>query len=513
MSSPNESTASRLQRIGRRSDADRFLDEEEGGNQNNVEPEMEENQEEFQDADTLVDENSEDKEGPEEPDLEETRNNPTNAWMSSPQQRGEPSNFSQPWYQRSRGFNSQNQRSEYVPQGAEALSEDQVGDLASALEKALDQHQESVNASRAHSLPPPINKQQQTAGPQNRSRSPPPRRNNLQFAAPRADQPNEKGAIGFYNWQSTKMTVKERISFLFNSSILSDVTFIVGRDNLQQRIPAHKFVLSVGSAVFDAMFNSTLATSEEEIPLPDVEPASFLALLKFLYSDEVQIGPETVMTTLYTAKKYAVPALEKHCVDFLKRHLCADNAFMLLTQARLFDEPQLAALCLETIDKNTPEALGAEGFTDIDINTLSAVLDRDSLRIKEAKLFAAVIKWSEAECLRQNLVLNPDNKRAVLGRVLGQIRFPLMTVEEFAQGPAQSGILTDRECVSLFLHFTVNPKPPVGFLDVPRCSMTGKEQTVSRYQQILTVPNLLFVSCSKNLSKFSQIPITQLVLH
>ena len=47
---------------------------------------------------------------------------------------------------------------------------------------------------------------------------------------------------------------------LFNSSILSDVTFIVGRDTQQQRIPAHRFVLSVGSAVFDAMFNSTLAT-------------------------------------------------------------------------------------------------------------------------------------------------------------------------------------------------------------------------------------------------------------
>ncbi len=237
--------------------------------------------------------------------------------------------------------------------------------------------------------------------------------------------------------------------------------------------------------------------------MPDVEPASFLALLKFLYSDEVQIGPETVMTTLYTAKKYAVPALEKHCVDFLKKNLCADNAFMLLTQvrfsgisqiilvvtmslfqARLFDEPQLAALCLETIDKNTPEALSAEGFTDIDINTLCAVLDRDSLRIKEAKLFAAVIKWSEAECVRQNLNVTPENKRGVLGTVLGKIRFPLMTVEEFAQGPAQSGILTDRECVSLFLHFTVNPKPPVGFLDVPRCSMTGKEQTVCRFTQI-----------------------------
>ena len=48
-------------------------------------------------------------------------------------------------------------------------------------------------------------------------------------------------------------------------------------------------LLSVGSAVFDAMFNSTWPTSNEEIPLPDVEPASFLALLKFLYSDEVQV--------------------------------------------------------------------------------------------------------------------------------------------------------------------------------------------------------------------------------
>ena len=61
-------------------------------------------------------------------------------------------------------------------------------------------------------------------------------------------------------------------------------------------------------------------------------------------------------------------------------------------QARLFDEPQLAALCLESIDKNTPEALNADGFTDIDIDTLAAVLDRDSLRVKESKLFSAVLK-------------------------------------------------------------------------------------------------------------------------
>ena len=107
-----------------------------------------------------------------------------------------------------------------------------------------------------------------------------------------------------------------------------------------------------GSAVFDAMFNGYMATKQTEIELPDVEPTAFLATLRFLYTDEVTIGPETVMTTLYAAKKYAVPALESNCVDFLKKNLSPDNSFMLLTQARLFDEPQLAALCLETIGES-----------------------------------------------------------------------------------------------------------------------------------------------------------------
>uniref|UniRef100_A0A1B6DZ41 BTB domain-containing protein n=2 Tax=Clastoptera arizonana TaxID=38151 RepID=A0A1B6DZ41_9HEMI len=287
-----------------------------------------------------------------------------------------------------------------------------------------------------------------------------------------------------YNWQATKTTVKERFAFMFNNEILSDVQIIVGRDANQQRIPAHKFVLSVGSAVFDAMFNGTLATSADHIELPDVEPAAFLALLKFLYSDEVQIGPETVLTTLYTAKKYAVPALERHCVDFLKANLGSDNAFMLLTQARLFDEPQLAELCLETIDKNTSEALAADCFTEVDLDTLNSVLQRNTLRIREAKLFQAVVSWAEAECLRQQLPITPENQRAVLGPGLSLVRFPLMTIEEFAMGAAQSGILTDREVVSLFLYYTVNPKPTVNFLNTPRCSMTGKEQSVNRFLHI-----------------------------
>ena len=59
-----------------------------------------------------------------------------------------------------------------------------------------------------------------------------------------------------------------------------------------------------------------------------------------------------------------------------------------------------------------------------------------------------------------------------------------MSLEEFAANAAQTKILTDKEVVSLFLHFTVNPKPRVEFLDRPRCCLTGKEKIINRFQKV-----------------------------
>ena len=156
------------------------------------------------------------------------------------------------------------------------------------------------------------------------------------------------------------------------------------------------------------------------------------------------------------------------------------------------------------------------------VDTLVAVLERDTLGVREVRLFGAAVRWAEAEAHRQQLQPTPENKRKVLGKALTLIRFPLMTIEEFAagkqtnlhcrftvrkhthtytscasrpwalsfglviipSGPAQSSILTDREVVSLFLHFTVNPKPRVDFIDRPRCCLRGKECSITRFGQV-----------------------------
>lgn len=82
------------------------------------------------------------------------------------------------------------------------------------------------------------------------------------------------------NWQANRTNVRERNAAMFNNDLMSDITFVVGPRGSQQKIPAHKYVLATGSAVFFAMFYGGLAESSSEIEIPDVEPAAFFALLR-----------------------------------------------------------------------------------------------------------------------------------------------------------------------------------------------------------------------------------------
>jgi len=77
---------------------------------------------------------------------------------------------------------------------------------------------------------------------------------------------------------------------------------------------------------------------------------SFIYLSRYLYCDEIQLEADTVLATLYVAKKYIVPHLARACVNYLETSLTAKNACLLLSQSRLFEEPELMQRCWEVID-------------------------------------------------------------------------------------------------------------------------------------------------------------------
>lgn len=189
---------------------------------------------------------------------------------------------------------------------------------------------------------------------------------------------------------------------------------------------------------------------------------------RYLYCDTIDLEADTVLATLYAAKKYIVPHLARECVCFLETSLSAKNACVLLSQSRLFEEQELMQRCWEVVDAQAEEALCSDGFTEIDYNTLESILARETLNAREVSVFEAALRWAEAECQRQGLEVTPDSQRTVLAKALYLIRIPAMKVEEFANGAAQSGVLTLKENNEVFLYFTAMHKPHLPFPHKPR---------------------------------------------
>ena len=120
-------------------------------------------------------------------------------------------------------------------------------------------------------------------------------------------------------------------------------------------------------------------------------------------------------------------------------------------------------LQFQVLDAQAEEALRSEGFTEIDYNTLIAILERETINASEVSIFHAVNKWAEAECCRQGLEASAETRRQVLGCALYKVRILSMTVEEFADTAAQSGLLTAEETNNIFLHYTAQNKPKLPF--------------------------------------------------
>ena len=156
-----------------------------------------------------------------------------------------------------------------------------------------------------------------------------------------------------------------------------------------------------------------------------------------------------------------VPHFERACVEYFEANVDASNACLLLSQSYLFEELELAQLCLDIIDSKTHRVLQSDNFVDIDFQTLHLILGRETLYADETVVFTAATRWAKAECTRQGRDTSPQQCREVLGDAL--IRLPTMTPRDFANGAGQSGLLSQQEIIDIFSCFIADDKPELRF--------------------------------------------------
>ena len=252
------------------------------------------------------------------------------------------------------------------------------------------------------------------------------------------------------DWQSTKKTVLERGRYMFNNPFMSDIQFSC--EGSSRKFHAHKYVLATSSSVFYRMFYGELAETKKSIELTDTNDDSLVEFLRFMYTDDCNLTRDNVAFVLYLTHKYNVLSLAEKCIEFFEANLTAENVFDVLQQAHHFNEKKLEEKCWDMIDLETSEAVVSDAFTEISQSTLVEFLKRETLNVvEEVDLFKAMVKWSEAECLRQK---KGTNKRDVIGNAIYQIRFASMTREEFDQNVFGSGILTSEEMAMFYDKFS-----------------------------------------------------------
>ena len=198
------------------------------------------------------------------------------------------------------------------------------------------------------------------------------------------------------------------------------------------------------------------------------EKDAYFYVCRYLYCGDISLKNDTALPTLYAAKKYMMPHLAEICVEHLQEEVEPSNVCLLLSHSHLFDETELMQHCWDVIDTRTKEVFQSDDFTDVDHKTLQEMLGRQTLCVDETKVFAAAKRWAEAECLRQGRDPSPQQCREVLGDALYLLRFPTMTLGDFADGAGQSGLLSVQETNDLFFNFSANKKPELRFPTTPR---------------------------------------------
>ena len=286
------------------------------------------------------------------------------------------------------------------------------------------------------------------------------------------------------NWQTKLATIGERITFLFNDELLSDVKFVVpvstGESESKKVIPAHKFVLAISSPVFFAMFYGQMAETKDSIELPDCEYESLLELFRFLYSDEVNLSGSNVMQVLYLANKYMVPSLAEKCTEYLRDNLKASNVFSILPHAQTFEDKDLEDRCWEVIEMKTEESVTSDEFVTVERSLVESVVKREVLNVKEVELFKAVDRWATQECERQGITPDGEAKRRILGEeIVKAIRFPLMSQKDFASVVFDSHVLTHEEFGNMIKHYNAVLTSPLPFLQIARS--TGNRNRCNRF--------------------------------
>lgn len=199
-------------------------------------------------------------------------------------------------------------------------------------------------------------------------------------------------------------------------------------------------------------------------------------MLRYLYTDDIQLNINNTPSILMVAHYYALQKLENVCSEWLIQRVSEHNVCTIYDRTHLVDN-ELTKQCLFYIQMNARNLLNHESskkhmnLFNLGLDALGKIMALDLSIASEVVLFEKLLLWARTECEAQKLVPNGENLRRTTRGRLQLIRFSAMTSDDFGRcvrlaGPA---FFTVEEIGTIFIHLNCDHEEFVsGTSNVPK---------------------------------------------
>ncbi|XP_072191845.1 kelch-like protein 4 isoform X2 [Excalfactoria chinensis] len=243
----------------------------------------------------------------------------------------------------------------------------------------------------------------------------------------------------FHSTNHAEQTFRKMENYLQQKQ-LCDVLLIAG----DQKIPAHRLVLSAVSDYFAAMFtNDVREAKQEEIKMEGVDPDALKALVHYAYTGILELKEDTIESLLAAACLLQLSQVIEVCCNFLMKQLHPSNCLGI----RSFGDAQGCTELLKVAHTYTmehfTEVIKNQEFLLLPANEIAKLLSSDDINVPDEEvIFQALMMW-----VRHDL----QNRQQDLGMLLSYIRLPLLPPQLLADLENSPMFADDLECQKLLM--------------------------------------------------------------
>ncbi|CAL7941035.1 unnamed protein product [Xylocopa violacea] len=130
----------------------------------------------------------------------------------------------------------------------------------------------------------------------------------------------------------------------------------------EKSISVHKVVLMIRSQYFKALFEKNLPENNQG------------AFLKYLYTDEIYLPPESALELLKLADNYSERQLKKRCIEMIRKGITVENVAYLYSAALEYSAKELEECCFKFALNHMTAVIQTANFAKLDENVVKTFI-------------------------------------------------------------------------------------------------------------------------------------------